>query len=282
MYGKKLCILALAATAFWTQAAAVGQTLDYSSLLGGRKEDGGRAHVTAHGGSVIVVSTPSSPDFPVTFPSPTGSVQISVTKIAPNGGGASDLEWSLLLGGSGTERVRGLDVDASGNIYVTGTTASSDFLTTDGTSGPGIFVLKLTAGGSVVYSTVLGEAGGDLENGGLAVDDSGNAFVTGSTSAATFPDTLGTAFGGGQSDAVVARLDPSGSIVYSRFLGGSGADGGRDVALDSAGNAYVFGRTGSADFPVAGALQAQLAGPIDAFVARLDANGGIAAATYLG
>jgi hypothetical protein len=282
MKRKKPCALVLAVMAFWFQVAASGQTLDYSSFLGGSKEDGGRAYVTADAGSIIVASSTSSSDFPVTLPSTTGSTQVSITKLLPNGGGSADLVWSLLVGGSSTERVRGLDVDASGNIYVTGTTSSSDFGTSDTSSGPGIFVLKLTAGGSLVYSTVLGGAGGDLENGGLAADGAGNTWVTGSTSDASYPDTVGTTFSGGASDAVVTKLDPNGSIVYSRFLGGSDEDGGRDIVLDGAGNAYVLGKTGSPDFPVVGALQAQLEGAADAFVVRLDANGSISAATYLG
>lgn len=279
-----LALCTLSVTALLPQNA-VAQTLDYSTFLGGSKSDGGRVYVAIDGVSVIVAASTSSANFPTTLPStpPSGSSnQISLTKLTPDGNGSADLVWSLLLGGSGNERVRGLGVDASGQIYLSGTTTSTDFFTDDGTSGPGIFVVALTAGGSVDYATVLG-TDDDPEDGGLAVDAAGNAYVTGSTSSVSFPDTLGTTYGGGQSDAVVTKLDASGSTLYSRFLGGSGEEGGRGIALDSAGNAYVIGKTSSTDFPVtAGVFQNQLQGPNDAFVVRLDAAGAIAAGTYMG
>ena len=280
-----LLIVAFSWTNLVAPSPAFGQTLVYSSFLGGSKEDGGRVYATAVAGSIVVASTTRSSDFPVDLSStpPTGgSSQISVTKLDPLGGGADDLNWSLTYGGGADEKVRGVEVDGAGNIYISGTTSASDFPTTDGSSGPGVFALALTPTGSLIYATVLGQSG-DPEDGGLAVDAAGNAYLTGSTGSASFPDTLGTTFGGGSSDAFVTRLDPSGAIVYSRFVGGSGGDGGRSIALDAAGGVYVLGISRSADFPVtAGALQSQLAGTVDAFVLALDAAGAISAATFLG
>ena len=265
--------------------SARGQTLAYSSFLGGAKEDGGRAYLTADNGSIIVASSTRSSDFPVTLastPPSGGTSQISVTRLDPAGGGAGDLVWSLTYGGSTDERVRGIEIDGAGNIYVSGITSASDFPTTDGSSGPGVFALALTSTGSRIYATVLGEAG-DPADGGLAVDAAGNAYLTGSTASASFPDTLGTGFAGGAYDAFVTKLDPSGAIVYSRLLGGAGGDGGRSIAVDASGGAYLLGISSSADFPVtAGAFQSQLAGTVDAFVAALDATGALSAATYLG
>lgn len=285
---RRLCTLLLAGLVWMiplAQPPALGQTLVYSSFLGGSKEDGGRAYVTVDGGSIVVASTTRSSDFPVSLPSTLpsgGSSQISVAKLDPAGGGSSDLLWSLTYGGSADERVRGVEVDAAGNIYVSGTTSASDFPTTDASIGPGVIALAFDSLGAVIYAVVLGDAG-DPEDGGLAVDAAGNAYVTGSTSSASFPSTLGAAFAGGGSDAFVTKLDASGTIVYSRFLGGSGGDGGRSVAVDAGGEVYVLGVSGSADFPVTGgAFQGQLSGTVDAFVVGLDAAGAISAATYVG
>jgi hypothetical protein len=115
-----------------------------------------------------------------------------------------------------------------------------------------------------LYSTYLGgsnSAGG----GGIAVDALGNAYVTGSTDSSGFPTTPGafqTTFGGGFSDRFVTKLNSAGSgLLYSTYLGGSGNDAGGDIAVDSSGNAYVAGVTGSSNFPTTpGAFQTTYGG----------------------
>src|SRR3989454_9366094 len=107
----------------------------------------------------------------------------------------------------------------------------------------------------LAYSTYLGGSGGD-QGFGIAADAVGNAYVTGFTGSTNFPTTAG-AFGGGGVDAFVTKLSPTGALVYSTYLGGSGGDEGRGIAVDVAGNAYVTGSTGSTDFPTtAGAARA--------------------------
>src|SRR5262249_6686896 len=137
------------------------------------------------------------------------------------------------------------------------------------------FVTKLNATGTaLVYSTYLGGSGNN-QGSGIAVDASGNAYVTGSTFSSNFPVTSGafqTAFGGGggpsapRDDAFVAKLNASGStLVYSTYLGGSSVDEGSGIAVDASGNAYVTGATLSSNFPVTpGAFQATLGGGLDA------------------
>ena len=103
------------------------------------------------------------------------------------------------------------------------------------------------AGSALVYSTYLGGSGADGGN-GIAVDSSGNAYVTGSTNSTNFPtmNPLQPAIGGSGQNAFVTKLNPSGSsLVYSTYLGGSGnaGDGGTGIAVDSSGNAYVTGAT---------------------------------------
>ena len=107
-------------------------------------------------------------------------------------------------------------------------------------------------GEAVIYSTYLGGNNFDVGN-GIAVDSSGDAYITGSTSSANFPITSNNVFQptfGGNTDAFVAKLDPSGShLLYSSYLGGSDVDYGLGIALDQFGNAYVTGYTQSTDFP---------------------------------
>src|SRR5262249_49576029 len=132
------------------------------------------------------------------------------------------------------------------------------------------FVMKLSAdGSSLIYSTYLHGGGGDDAR-GIAVDSTGNAYVTGITGSTDFPTTPGafqTTFAGGTCgsapytyqcyDAFVTELNPTGTaLVFSSYLGGSGNDSGSSLATDSAGNAYVIGNTNSTDFPITlGALQ---------------------------
>src|SRR5207245_4051010 len=124
--------------------------------------------------------------------------------------------------------------------------------------GGDAFVTKLdTAGTALVYSTFLG--GGDFDAGyGIAVDAAGNAYVTGRTDSANFPTTMGafdTTFHGGPADTFVTKLNAAGTaLIYSTFLGGSGPDAGLGITVDAAGNAYVTGTTGSADFPTPSGL----------------------------
>ena len=170
------------------------------------------------------------------------------------------LVYSTFLGGSGSDYGYGIAVDASGNAYVTGYTYSSGFPPTPGaydTSSNGdrdTFVTKLNAAGSgLVYSTFLGGYAADTGI-GIAVDASGNAYVTGDTwwsYYGDFPTTPGAydrSFNGsyGDSDAFVTKLNGAGNgLVYSTFLGGSSDEYGKGIAVDASGNAYVTGLTHS-------------------------------------
>src|SRR5712692_5194523 len=201
------------------------------------------------------------------------------------------LRLSSYLGGAGEDRGAGIAADAAGNVYIAGTTAALNFPTTSPlqrSSGGGrdVFVTKLNNSGGITYSTYLGGAADDT-GAGIAVDASGNAYITGTTSSTNFPVTAG-AFRtslAGSSDAFVAKLDPNGSsLIYSTYLGGSQADQGAGVAVDAAGSAYVTGTTASSGFPVTpGAFAMFLGGTTDAFVAKLNAAGtGLSYATFLG
>ena len=204
------------------------------------------------------------------------------------------LAYSTYLGGSGQDNGSGIAVDASGDAYVTGSTGSSDFPTTGGAlqttygGGGDAFVSKLNAAGSaLLYSTYLGGSGFD-QGYGIAVDASGNAYVTGGTKSSDFPTTPGVfqTTSGGDFDAFVTKLNPAGSaVVYSTYLGGSDLDYALGVAVDGSGNTYVIGFAYSHNFPTTpGAIQTTFGGGGgDAFVSKLNASGSaLVYSTYLG
>ena len=128
----------------------------------------------------------------------------------------------------------------------------------------------------MVYSTYLGGSGSDRGQ-GITVDSVGNAYVTGHTGSRDFPtvNPLRPTYGGGLSDAFVAKLNPSGSaLVYSTYLGGSSQDNGQGIAVESTGNAYVTGFSRSTDFPTMHPLQPAFGGgSSDAFVTKINAAG---------
>jgi hypothetical protein len=289
--------------AFVTKINPTGSALVYSTYLGGNGSDYGYSIAVDSPGNAYVTGYTFSPNFPVTL----GAFQTTlngdavdnafVTKINPTG---SALVYSTYLGGDFEDLGVGIAVDSSGDAYVTGAAKSGDFPVTPGAFQTTCdisevqtcaFVTKFNlAGSALVYSTYLGGGGVDAVNdgSGIAVDSSGNAYVTGATSSPTFPVTPGafqTTLNGAVDNAFVTKIDPSGSaLVYSTYLGGSGVDDGSGIAVDSSGNAYVTGATSSPNFPVTpGAFQTTLNGADNAFVTKINPTGSaLVYSTYLG
>jgi len=201
------------------------------------------------------------------------------------------VSYSTYLGGDGNDYINEVVVDSFGNAYMTGFTFSFDFPVTAGAfqthaSVADVFIMKLDATGALIYSTYLG--GGNFESGeGIAVDSAGSVYVTGGTTSREFPTTPGafrTAIRG-SGDAFVTKLNASGSaLVYSTYLGGSEIEGGKGIAVDSAGSAYVTGYTHSRNFSTTpGAFDRKLNALNDAFVTKVNAAGsGLVYSTYLG
>ncbi len=202
------------------------------------------------------------------------------------------LSYSTYLGGSNHENGVDIAVDNSGNAYITGVTWSGNFPTqnpyqsTHGGGATDAFVTKLDASGStLLYSTYFGGSNGD-QGEGIAVDINGIAHITGMTASANFPtqNAHQSTYGGGQSDAFVVMLNPSGNILLcSSYLGGSLGDYGTGIAVDYNEDAHISGYTYSADFPTFNAYQAVFGGSRDAFVTKLDNSGStVTYSTYLG
>jgi hypothetical protein len=246
-----------------TRALVIDPSLAFSRYLGGSSTDEGEGVAFHSSGSIHVVGETASTDFPkFNFVQGTyggGIRDAFVTKLNADG----VLLYSTYLGGSGTDVATDVAADANANTYVVGGTDSTDFPTQSplqGSTGGGAdgFLAKLSPqGNALVYSTYLGGSGDDTLL-GIALDASDNVYVAGETESSTdFPlaSPLQGTFGGGTSDAVVAKLNSTGSaLVYSTYLGGSGNEGASGIAVES-GAAYVGGSTSSTDFPTQSPLQ---------------------------
>jgi hypothetical protein len=279
---------------FVTKIAADGSSLVYSTYVGGSSDESGNSIAVDSSGDAFVVGGTTSTNFPTHLPFTGGGTyggngDAFVFELNPSG---NSLTYSTYLGGSGTDVAFGIAVDSSG-AYITGSTSSTDFPGTSastlqhvyGGGSSDAFVTKLSPADTLVYSTYLGGSGLDL-GGGIAVDSSGNAYVAGSTeSSSDFPlhSALYGTFAGGTSDAFVTAINPTGTAyIYSTYLGGSGADAGDGIAVDSTG-AYVVGTTESSNFPTQSALQSTYGGDTDAFVTKLNpAGSALLYSTYLG
>lgn len=265
-------------------ALVIDPVIDYSSYLGGSWYEVMLSITVDPDGNAYLTGFTPSPEFPTTpgvFG--IGPPGVFVTKIAPSG----MLIYSSFLGGSALELAGGIAVDDQGNVYVSGSTDSSDFpevnpLPFQGTSSD-VFITKIDPSGStLLFSTRFGGSGGDYGQ-GIAVDRTGSMYVFGTTSSSDFPkaDTVhGTLQ---NSPLFVTKIAPDGaSLVYSTFLGGSVLENLLDVAVDPAGHAYLAGKTWSPDFPTYQAVQSSLRGLYDGFVVKLHPTGSLIYSTYLG
>jgi len=270
--------------------------LVYSTFIGGDYVDEPAELAVDASGSVYLVGETGSQDFPVT----PGAIQTThatptacgfVAKLNATG---SALEYATYLCGSRVDSAKAIAIDAAGNAYVTGAADSADFPTTPGSydrtwAGNDAFVAKLNPTGSgLLYSTFLGGARTEI-GWAISVDASGAAYIAGETHSPDFPATAGAADrtcgtdgmcnaeGTDGSDAFIAKLDPTGSVlVYATFLGGSAGEAAHSLVpdRDGSGSVWVAGVTFSDDFPVtSGAFQTSFGGVDDAFVVKVSPAG---------
>jgi uncharacterized repeat protein (TIGR01451 family) len=305
--------------AFVAKINPAGTDLVYAGYIGGTGKDRGmgiavdslnRAHITGDTDS-------SSTSFPggggfgglASFDaSPNGGIDAFVARISATGAG---LDYVGYIGGTGTDRGRSIAVDDLSRAYVTGETDSNQATFPNGTGFSGLasfdstanggidaFVARIAANGlSLDYAGYLGGSGTDRGN-GIAVDGTANAYVSGETSSSadSFPggDGLGLLPGPGQThmggvDAFVAKVGAAGNaLLYAGYIGGSGDDRGNAIALmpgcSSNCAAFIAGETNSTQttFPVSDGPGLTHNGGVDAFVARINANGSRGLAGFVG
>jgi hypothetical protein len=280
--------------AFVAKFNVSGNFLLYATYMGGNGTDEGWG-IAVNGAGNAFVTGQTNGNFPATGgvvqPAYGGGAQNAFVAELNTFGSA--LIFSTYLGGSGGSVGYGIVVDGVGNTYVTGealanyTTTAGSYQPLFGGSAANGFVTKLNPGATaLLYSTYLGGPSTGYET-AIALDGAGDAYVTGEAQV-NFPATAGTfqtVYGGGLYDAVVAKLNPTGTaLLYGTYIGGSGNDFGYAIAVDGAGNAFVTGFTTSPNFPTTGgAYQTVLNGAQDAFVLKLNpAGAALPYSTYLG
>lgn len=293
--------------------------LQYSTYLGGSLEDYGMDIAIDSSGDAYVTGYTSSCNFPVVSPldvnSPISyngtfchnSRDIFVTKLTSNSNGNASIVYSTFLGGSSSDFGRGIAVDSSNNVYITGDTYSSDFPVLLPIQNGGrlhgsndAFVTKLRADGTNFwYSSYLGGNFADQAN-DIVVDSLGAAYITGSTvgnsplkkTEENFPVTSGAYQESPNNNAVmgdgfVSKLSPTGnSLEYSSYISGSNTESGNGIAVDGQGMVYVVGTTSSDNLipSTATGYQKALKGTQDAFLMKFNfaATSPLVYGTYLG
>jgi len=282
--------------AFISKINSTGTSLVYSTFIGGTGSDSALDFKIDDNGNAYLTGYVASSDFPVTSGAydetfNEGGQDSYLLKLNSLGNG---IIYSTYIGGTGSDTGYGVDLDPSGNVYVTGETNSTDFPTTSGAyneSSNGdtdCYVLKInTDGTTLLYATLIG--GGSWEGSpSIDVDSSGNAYIAGTTNSTNFPVTTGAydETNNGGYEVFATKLNATGSsLIYSTYFGGSGNDNGYKILLDASGNAYVSGSTISSNFPTTqGAFDETYNGPAhDGFVLKLNSSGSdLMYSTFLG
>ncbi len=268
-------------------SAEIG-ALTYSSFFGGTGGEMGTAIALDTTGCIYIVGDTGSSDFPITSGvydgTYNGGSDIFVSKFSADG---STLEYSTFIGGTGSEYTGEIVVDNSGNVYILGMTNSIDFPTSSGAidsthnGGLDIFVCKLNPDGTdLLYSTYLGGLGSEYGY-GLAVDGTGNAYITGRTQNSTINYPTTAAFNESNSggfDIFVSKINSDGTnLEYSTFIGGLGNDLAYAIDIDNAGCAYITGGTAETStlFPTTSGAYDETynGGTTDIFLCKINTEG---------
>jgi len=271
--------------------------LDFATYFGGSGYEQAMSIALDPAGNVLITGSTDSADFPTTpgaWDTSIGSYEAFIVKLDPTG---SVLLYSSFLGGTAGDEGLAVVTDDAGAVYVAGGTNSIDFQTSPGAldeelNNSDAFVLKLSATGSLVYSTFLGGTGFELAE-SMRVDTGGYVYLVGLSGSDDFPTTSGavdTIREGSWGDAFVAKLSPDGgSLIFSTYLGGSGDEQWISIDIDNIGNAFVAGATSSDNFPTtAAAFDTEYGGgppgtSSDGFVVKISPTGTqMLYGTYLG
>jgi hypothetical protein len=254
-----------------SQALVIDPVINYSTYFGSAHDDMAQSVTTDAAGAVYITGSTA-----------TGGISWGfVSKLNPAG---TAVVYTAYFGNSVCNAAsRGIDVDVASNATVTGYYTQQD--AAGNCTVKQVFGGKINAAGdSFIYQLVWGGSGG--YGNAVAVDGAGNAYFTGLTKGG-FPTTPGVIFptGGLQGDAFVTKFGPTGTLIYSTYLGGSFADEGLAIAVDANGNAYIAGAAGSGNFPTtANAVQAAMPNPTrSGFITEVNATATqILYSTFLG
>lgn len=283
-----------------TPTGTVAYLTNFSTYLGGSGYDSIRDIVTTPSGDIYVVGGTDSSDFPrTTGQSPAGNMDVFVTKMTSTG----QVIWSQLIGGANYDRAYGVELDPSGNVYISGRagrgfplknalqTSFNGYYTGDAYRDQNLFLAKLTSAGTILWSTYVGTA--DMAR-DLAVDSSGNVYL-----ASNYNPSLGqTAFPSawftnafqktpqGGVDEVIIKVDTNGTgVQWATYLGGSGNENPKiSIRVDGAGNLVILSDTASTNAPTLNAYQStNRGGAADAYLVKMKPDGsGLLWATYFG
>ena len=266
--------------AFVIKFNTTGTALLYAAYVGGGADERARAIAVNAAGEAYITGETTSLDFLVVNafqPVPGGNQDAFLAKINAAGTG---LLFSTYVGGAGgttgfQESGGAIALDPAGNVYIAGTTSSTDFpllkawQTAYSGGSSDVFVCKAGSTGTLVYSSYLGGNSVDVAS-AIAVTSSGVVYVGGYTASTNFPGTAATQTSNhGFYDAFVTQIGLDGAIVQTEYIGGAGSDAANAIALTTGEQLFVAGQTTSSDFPVSGPFQAQTGGGLDAFLFRM-------------
>jgi hypothetical protein len=282
---------------FVTKINSTGTALIYSTYIGGSDEDVGLGIAIDGAGNAYITGSTVSTDYDITpgaFQTTYGGGTYGdafVTKLNSTG---TALIYSTYIGGSDGEYGHAIAIDGTENAYITGNSSSTDYPITPGafqTTNEGysdVFVTKLNSmGTALIYSTYIGGSNGDFSY-SIAVDESGNAYITGYTLSTDYDITPGAfqTTNAGSYDVFITKLNSTGTaLIYSTYIGGSNDDSGYGIAIDGSGNVYITGSTTSTDYDItSGAFQTTYGGGTvigDVFVTKIDLGGTISVETLV-
>ncbi|MDC1161897.1 SBBP repeat-containing protein [Tenacibaculum sp.] len=253
----------------------------WSTFLGGSKDEDGRGIIIDKDGKIHIIGRTESNDFPTSDralqPKSAGGIDAFITTLDSNG----KMLTSTYLGGSGDDIGFAIALDSIGQLYVAGTTNSSNFpiknaIQEENKGEDDAFLAVIDPTRSVIKfaSYFGGEKSERLYN--IDLNSSGDVFMMGVTNSSSYP-TTGGAFQpdfGGVRDAFVTRINlQKRNVVYSTYLGGENNDDPRNLAVDEKGNIFIVGYTGSKNFPTVNNQKTKLCGRDDAFVTIFDSSG---------
>ena len=285
--------LLLACGAAW--GASAGSELLYSTYFGGSDEgslsyDAAYALAADEAGNVWVAGRARTKNFPVTEDARQKNLEGEYDAFLAKFSSSGELLYATYLGGDGDDEANALAVDAAGNVWVAGGTGSKNFPITKNARQKNlegnydVFLAQFSSSGELLYATYLGGDGDDVAH-ALAVDASGDIWITGNTESKNFPVTKDAwqKNHGEDGDSFVSKFSSKGELLYSTYLGGDGWNVALALAVDAACNVWVTGHTGSKNFPVTeNACQKNSGGSSDAFVTKFSPSGNLLYSTYLG